>query len=197
MTTGFISKLAPSITDVIRADHTKVAAAYHQYKANSAPTKKKALVKSITTLLLVHAKAEEEIFYAAMRAHSAELVDHHHGEHKEMETAARQLQVMDPAMTQYDERLHALMRSVYHHVAEEETLMLPLAEQIFDEQKLGELGARMIERRFELLGEFMRPMDRAMQFAKEYPMPLAIGAGLLVLLAAPLVAPRRSAYRRF
>jgi hemerythrin superfamily protein len=197
MTTGFISRLAPSITDVIRADHTKVAAGYHQYKADSAATQKKALVKSITTLLLVHAKAEEEIFYGVMRAHSPELVEHRHGEHKEMETAARQLQVMDPGMPQYDERLHAVMRSVYHHVAEEESGMLPLAEQIFDEQKLGELGARMIERRFQLMAEFMRPMDRAVQFAKEYPMPIAIGAGLLVLLAAPLVSPRRRAYRRF
>ena len=58
MTTALLTKLAPSITDVIRADHTKVAAVYHQYKANSGPAKKKLLAKSISTLLLVHAKAE-------------------------------------------------------------------------------------------------------------------------------------------
>lgn len=45
--------------------------------------------------------------------------------------------------------------------------MLPKAEQVFDQQKLSELGARMMKRRFELMGEIMKPMDRAMQVAKE------------------------------
>lgn len=197
MTTALLTKLAPSITDVIRADHTKVAAVYHQYKANSGPAKKKLLVKSISTLLLVHAKAEEEVFYEAMRAHLPELVDRHYQEQQEMERAAKELGSMEPSMASYDVRLHALMRSVYHHVAEEEGVMLPKAEQVFDQQKLSELGARMMKRRFELMGEIMKPMDRAMQVAKEYPLPIAIGAGLLVVFAAKLFPQPRRAYRRF
>jgi len=43
-----------------------------------------------------------------------------------------------------------LMREVIHHVADEETGLLPQAERVLGE-RLGELGARMMKRRIALM----------------------------------------------
>ena len=60
---------------------------------------------------------------------------------------------------------HALMREVMHHVADEETILLPQAERVLGE-RLGELGARMMKRRIQLMaphaGELTRHKARAM-----------------------------------
>ena len=58
----------------------------------------------------------------------------------------------------------ALMRLVMHHVADEETLVLPAAERLLPE-RLGEIGLRMTRRRIELVaprsGEIALNMGRA------------------------------------
>ena len=37
---ALLRKVGPSPTDMIRADHTRVIAAFHRYKADSAPARK-------------------------------------------------------------------------------------------------------------------------------------------------------------
>ena len=43
------------------------------------------------------------------------------------------------------------MRDVMHHVADEETVLLPETERLLDTARLNELGAAMTRRRLELL----------------------------------------------
>ena len=45
-------KAGPSATDMIRADHTRVVAAFHRYKTHSSPARKKTIVSLISTALL-------------------------------------------------------------------------------------------------------------------------------------------------
>ncbi len=60
--------------------------------------------------------------------------------------------------------VHALMNAVLHHVADEETQLLPAAERLMSRQQLAELGARMTARRLELArpraGELMMDLAR-------------------------------------
>ena len=65
---ALLNKLAPSATDMIRADHTRVLAAFHRYDVSGTPALKQAIVSTICLALEVHAQIEEEIFYPAMRA---------------------------------------------------------------------------------------------------------------------------------
>jgi hypothetical protein len=68
------------------------------------------------------------------------------------------------------------MHTVLHHVADEETRLLPDAERLLGEA-LGELGARMTKRRLHLMapraGEVARTTVRALPAT---PMLLAVGA---------------------
>ena len=50
-------RYAPSATDIIRADHTRVVAAFHRYKTASSLARKKLIVKLVSTALQAHARA--------------------------------------------------------------------------------------------------------------------------------------------
>ena len=62
-----MSKLSPSVTDMIRFDHSHVLVTFHQYTAGAKPRVKKALTTHICTALEIHATLEEECFYPVMR----------------------------------------------------------------------------------------------------------------------------------
>jgi hemerythrin-like domain-containing protein len=104
----------------------------------------------IAAALLVHARIEEEIFYPAMRTAGSTLLDQLEPEHEEMRSMIAQLSGMQPTDPQYDQTFMELMRAVIHHVADEETVLLAHAESLLGE-RLGELGARMMKRRLQLM----------------------------------------------
>jgi len=144
-------KLAPNATHQIRTDHTHVLSIFHQYQADRSPQTKKALVNSACLSLEIHAQLEEEIFYPAMRRAMPEgaSIDKSQTEHEQMRQLISRLRTMDPTDADYDETFMSLMRDVLHHVAEEETVLLPKAERLLGSE-LAELGAEMMKRRLEL-----------------------------------------------
>ena len=148
---AILSKVSPSATTMIRMDHTHVLATFHRYKPDTPPQNKKGLVNMICTSLEIHAQLEEEIFYPAMRgiASDAAVVDKSIPEHNEMKRLIGELRGMEPDGAAYDDKVMELMRDVMHHVADEETRLLPDAERLLSD-RLGELGAQMTKRRLEL-----------------------------------------------
>ena len=185
---AFTQALAPSATDLIRADHTKVLGAFHRYKMASSPARKHAIVNTVCLALEVHAQIEEEIFYPAVRAEHPAIVDKSVPEHAEMRSLIAMLRGMQPESEEYDRTFMELMRAVMHHVADEETTLLPDAERLLGGE-LGELGARMLKRRLQLMvpraGEAARYSAGAMPAT-----PLIVAAG--ALLAGAWLFSRRS-----
>ena len=146
-----LHKLAPSATNIIRMDHTRVLAAFHQFEADTHPQTKKALVDTVSLALEIHAQIEEEIFYPAVRRVVTDplVIDKCVPEHDEMRRLIAKLREMEPTDADYDRVFMELMRDVLHHVADEETVLLPAAERMLVD-RLGELGATMTKRRLEL-----------------------------------------------
>lgn len=142
---------SPTITNMIRMDHTAVLETFHQYELDTSPQTKKALVNTACIALEIHAQLEEEIFYPAVRNVSGDksIVDKSVPEHNEMRRLIALLRSMDPSNPGYDQTFMELMRRVLHHVADEETTLLPEAERLLG-QRLGELGAEMTKRRLQL-----------------------------------------------
>lgn len=177
-------KLSPSATDMIRRDHSKVLAAFHRYDTAAKPQAKQALVNMVCLALEVHAQIEEEIFYPAMRGTDPQAVDKSIPEHDEMRRLMGELRSMDPAGADYDARFLALMRVVMHHVADEETTLLPQAERMLA-GRVGELGGQMLRRRLQLMapraGELARSSAGAMPKNTLLMGAGAVLAGLFVL----------------
>ena len=158
--------LFPSAINLIRLDHTHVLATFHQYEIDSRPSVKRGLVNTACTALEVHAQLEEEIFYPAVRAVTEnETIRKSVPEHDEMRRLIGRLRDMEPTDAEYDGTFMELMRDVLHHVADEETVLLPEAERLIPE-RLNELGAAMTRRRLELVvprsGEIAGNLVRAM-----------------------------------
>ncbi len=191
---AIFEKVSPSATGIIRWDHSHVLASFHQFTPGTAPRVKQGLVNTICLSLEVHAQLEEEIFYPAMRAiGETEFLREAVPEHDEMRRLITQLRTMEPTDPRYDEVFMTLMRDVMHHVAEEETTLLPEAERLLA-PRLQELGARMMQRRLQL----MAPRSGAMASNMMRAMPattIALAAGLLaggVLLGNRLLGRDRA-----
>lgn len=148
-----LSKLSPSITDMIRFDHSHVLLTFHQYTTSKKPAVKKALADTICSALEIHAALEEEIFYPRMRQLNPALpvLQKSVPEHQEMRRLIDELRACDPASARHDALLLELMRDVLHHVADEETVLLPEAENALGSDRLSELGVKMSKRRMALL----------------------------------------------
>lgn len=196
-----MSQLSPSITNMIRLDHTHVLSAFHQYEIGSSPRLKKGLVDNVCLGIEIHAQLEEEIFYPALRlVADNEMLRKSTPEHDEMRgliSRLRNMPVDDPA---FDDTFFELMRHVMHHVADEETLLLPAAERLIPEQ-LQELGAQMTRRRLELAGP--RAPELASSMARSLSLGTVFAAGSAALAGAYMLTRHRygdrlsAARRRF
>lgn len=151
-----VSKLSPKITTMIRTDHTHVVSMFHHYDIDASPARKHALVESVCLALEIHAQLEEEIFYPAMRdaLGDNEIVGKSIPEHDQMRALIDDLRSMQPTDPEYDSTFMELMRDVLHHVADEETRLLPDAEARLGD-RLELMGAQMTKRRMELAGPRM------------------------------------------
>lgn len=147
-----LDAMTPDITRMIRLDHAHVLAAFRRYRARMPEIRKQAVVENVCLALDIHAQLEEEIFYPAMRriAAAGEILEKSVPEHDEMRRLIGSVRGMNPLDANYDETFRKLVRAVLHHVADEETMLLPLAEELMPEE-LGHLGRLMTRRRIELL----------------------------------------------
>jgi Hemerythrin HHE cation binding domain len=200
-------RIAPSITTMIRMDHAHAFALFHRYKADSSNGRKRALITNACLALEIHAQLEEEIFYPALRPllDDDEVLAKSVPEHAEMKVLIGelrgQLAAADHVAVSVDDTFLRLMRAVIHHVADEETRLLPAAERLMKDQ-LKKLGAEMTKRRVELLKPHAGEI--AISAARSFPAGTAAGAVLVTagvaaigaMLMSRRRAPRRSTWRR-
>ena len=92
----------------------------------------------------------------------------------------------------YDRTFHALMRTVIHHVADEESVLLPEAERRMPD-RLGELGAQMTKRRMELVKPHMGEL--ATTSVQSFPVMSLLAAASALMLGS-LLYRRGSDHRR-
>lgn len=174
-----LHRITPNVTRQIRMDHRHVMTVYRRYRPQLSAARKRALVDTVCLALEVHAQLEEDIFYPALRARMPDsaTIAKSRPEHDEMRRLIATLRLLQPDHEDFDLTFQALMRDVIHHVADEETVLLPGAEMAIPEQ-LDELGARMAERRAQLLA----PRAGEMASNVVHAMP----SSLMVMLAAGL-----------
>jgi hemerythrin superfamily protein len=192
-----LKQLSPTITDMIRFDHSHVMVTFHQYSKDKSPRVKKALADTICDALEIHATLEEEIFYPVMRQRDAKepFVHEAEPEHDDMRRIIAELRRTSGADPRHDDLVMELMRDVIHHVADEETKLLPQAEAILGKQRLSEMGADMNVRRMQLLG------PKAGKVAKEHVVGFSGSTAAMVvgaagaLLAAFALVPKKETWK--
>jgi hemerythrin-like domain-containing protein len=144
---------------LLKEDHTKVRKLLSEL-ADTTPRGVKTrteLLEKIATELRVHTKIEEEIFYPALKAAAKNREDEAmYFEALEEHRAAGELvlpdlEKTDVASDKFSGRAKVLKELVEHHAGEEEKEMFPRARELLSAEELKELGARMEQRKMELL----------------------------------------------
>ena len=145
----------PDAIALLEQDHDDVEKLFKEYEHlaedDSEGGDRRELSTQICGLLAVHAIIEEEIFYPAAREAGvdAALLDEaevEHGSAKELIAHIGASAVSDKL---YDARVKVLGEYIRHHVKEEEGELFPACRKA--EMKLDELGARLQERKVELM----------------------------------------------
>jgi hypothetical protein len=194
-----VNRMTPTITTMIRMDHSHVLALFHRYRPDTPVGRKRALIANACLALETHAQLEEEIFYPALRTvlTGDQTLEKSEPEHNEMRNLITDLRgrvggegAIDASV---DDRFMDLMRVVIHHVADEETRLLPAAERLLTDQ-LARLGGEMTRRRIELL----RPhaAEIAATTVRSFPAGAAAGAALITAGAVALGAMLLSRSKR-
>ena len=174
-----MNRLSPNAITQIRMDHTHALMTFHKYHIDTSPSRKRAIVETLSLALSIHATLEEEIFYPAMRSIDPDLVDKSIPEHGEMTRLIEELHRLRPEDRSYDATVMELMRDVIRHVAEEETKLLPDAERVLGEDRLAELGAQMTRRRMQLAAPHTREI--AVNTMRSYPAVTLAFTGIVAL----------------
>jgi hypothetical protein len=193
MMSSLLAQLSPSITNLIRLDHTQVLSAFHQYEIGSSLRLKKGLADKVSLAIEIHTQLEEELFYPALRVVADdEMLRKSTPEHDEMRGLISRLRNMPVDDVAYDDTFFDLMRHVMHHVADEETVLLPAAERLIPDQ-LSDLGAQMTRRRLELTGS--RAPELASSVARSMRPGVLVAAAGAMLAGAQLLTRNRYAER--
>jgi hemerythrin superfamily protein len=144
---------AQDATVLLRADHKAVSGLFADYEQTQSTAKKKQLVGQICSALSVHAQVEEEIFYPAVKValKDKELIPEATVEHASLKALIAQVEGVEPDGEMYDARIKVLSEYVAHHVKEEQNEIFPKAKTT--EVDMLELGARIVERKAELMAQ--------------------------------------------
>lgn len=153
--TGDEQPKAKDATVLLRTDHKLVRSLFADYEKTQSAAKKKQLVAQICTELTVHAQLEEEIFYPAvkMALKDKELIPEAAVEHASLKSLIAQVEGREPDGEMYDAKIKVLSEYVAHHVKEEQNEIFPKAKAAH--MDMLELGARIVERKAELLAQRM------------------------------------------
>ena len=143
---------------LLKADHRQVEAWFAQFSKSRSNARKEQLAGQICAALRVHTAIEEEIFYPAFLAATADKDMHHEAivEHAGAKGLIAQIEGMSAGDDYFDAKVTVLSEMIKHHVKEEEQPGGMFAEAKKSDMDLKALGDRLRARKNEL-----RAYDRA------------------------------------
>ena len=139
---------------MLKADHQRVKDLFAQYEAADNVETKRTLAEQVFTELDMHAQLEETVFYPTVNEgtdEGPELVQESLSEHETVKNLIQELRSMAYDTDEFDAKFQELIRTVAHHIEEEEAEMFPLAEEELADD-LTEMKDEMQELKADLHG---------------------------------------------
>ena len=148
-----------NVLELLKEDHSKLKSLFEKFDrtGKSSQEKKTELFEKMRRELKLHSRAEEEIFYPALKAFNGEgrrLVSEALKEHRDVDELLTQISRLKPCDKNFDDKMETLIENVDHHVQEEEGEIFRFAEENYSEDQLEELGM-LIEDRKKTLDQQM------------------------------------------
>jgi hypothetical protein len=120
-----------NIIEMLKADHKKVKALFEEFEDALDAKTQQQLVNTALMELEIHAALEEKLIYPAFREEfdDEDLMDEALEEHHLVHRTIAELKKMKPRDDRFKAKFTVLGESVKHHIEEEESEMLPKAEE--------------------------------------------------------------------
>lgn len=144
---------------LLKKDHSAVQSLFAKFErtARASHERRNEIFGQVRRELQLHMRAEEEIFYPAVKAFNGNgrnLASEAIKEHKDIDQLLMQISRLKPSDKSYEEKVETLIENVEHHVYEEEGEIFRLTEENCSSEELEDLG-RQIEDRKKILDQQM------------------------------------------
>jgi hemerythrin superfamily protein len=142
-----------TIYDLLKADHAMVMSALDSLEKITDAVRRKDVFSFIRTELVMHSKAEEEVFYQPLREvanHDMLLVESSFDDHHDIEHLLMEIQMTSALNESWIEKVRELRGIILHHVTKEETDMFNLAQEYFSVEEEEDMAIRMMEEKGKL-----------------------------------------------
>ncbi|HEY9629587.1 MAG TPA: hemerythrin domain-containing protein [Coleofasciculaceae cyanobacterium] len=148
------------VQDIIRADHTKANVLFAEIESSDSPQKIREYFGQLYKDLTVHAEAEEQVVYPAVRPfygedHTQEL----YSEQAEMKQMLDRLKGMEPSSPTFKDTVKLLKEAVLDHVRQEESTMLPAIGKNFSDEECQRLATEFKSAKSRLQQEISASMN--------------------------------------
>jgi hemerythrin superfamily protein len=138
--------------NLLKKDHDSVRTLFSRFERTSKTDleRRNDLLAEIRREIQIHSRAEEEIFYPALKALNGEgrqLVSQALNDHKDISDLLTQISRLKLTAKNFDDKFEALFEIVDQHIEEEEGEIFRFAEENCSEQQLEDLGRQIQERK--------------------------------------------------
>jgi len=142
----------PSAVELLREDHQKVQDLFEEFEGADNRSRQRIADQALTELE-IHAKLEEGLVYPAIREALDEddMMDEALEEHHVVELLIKELRKMGPKDERYKAKFTVLAEIVKHHIEEEESEILPQAEET--DMDMAELGQEAMALKEKLMSK--------------------------------------------
>lgn len=145
--------------DMLRGQHRAVEKLFRQMDKARGPAERRRVFARIADALAVHATIEERHFYPAVREQRTdETLLESLEEHLAIKRVIADLLALDAGDETFEAKAKVLEDEVQHHVEEEEEVLFPEVEKLFDDDLLEAVAEEMARTQEELL-ESGHPRD--------------------------------------
>ena len=151
-----LKKRAMQPSAILKKDHRMVSGLIMALENTPrlSGTARKSLFNQIHHQVSVHAQAEEEVIYPAMRNLMARdeegKISEAYREHQIVKDLLNDMSTMDSSSDAFDAKLHHLKNNIMHHVEEEEGELFPMMHARMSAEQRHQLGKRLHERKKDL-----------------------------------------------
>jgi hemerythrin superfamily protein len=146
------SMIGGEIYDILRNDHRVVMSVIDAIEKTTDAGRRKDMFSYVRTELVMHSKAEEEVFYRPLRqlSQAAEILEQAEEEHHQIEHLLMELQTTSAEKDSWLESLRALRAVLQRHVAKEESELFAAAKSVYSTMEAEDIGMRMIAEKGKL-----------------------------------------------
>ncbi|TAG90018.1 MAG: DNA nickase [Oscillatoriales cyanobacterium] len=131
-----------NITEIITMDHRKVDTLFMEIEKTDSPQKLQEFFGQLYKDLSVHAEAEEQVVYPAIRSYYSDIQELY-DEQAEMKQMLAHIKALSPGATaEFKAQIEQLKTAVKAHVKEEENDMFPQIRRNFSEAQMEQMATQ-------------------------------------------------------